>query len=319
MLVAAAHLELPKMQNSIILDRIAALSEEAAGKGARLVAFGESVLPGFPVWAIVSEPPQQHSRFRNFVERSIFVEGPETRAIGALARDIGIAISIGVSERSPYSVGAIYNSNLIFDAGGNLISHRRKLVPTWAERLVWSNGDAFDLKTVTVEDASVGVLICGENTNPLARFALIAGAETIHISSWPPGWPFRIQDKPSNDYLDWIRIRVSAHSFEAKAFGLAAGSILSDEYLDELCGDDRGLFDVLKVNLQSASFGVDPTGRIISDVLLDKEGVVVFDVNVDACIEEKLAHDVAGGYQRFDLFRLRVDRRRTQPVLSMET
>jgi predicted amidohydrolase len=268
---------------------------------------------------LVSEPSRQHARFRDFVGRSIDIEGPETSAIGELARDIGVAISIGVSERSPYSVGAIYNSNLIFDARGTLISHRRKLVPTWAERLVWSNGDAFDLKTVTVEDASVGVLICGENTNPLARFALIAGAETVHISSWPPGWPFRIQDEPNSDYLDWIRLRVSAHAFEAKAFGLAAGSILGDEYLDELCGDDRNLFRILKNNLQSASFGVDPTGRVISDILLDKEGIVVFEVNTDTCVEEKLAHDVAGGYQRFDLFRLRIDRRRTQPVLSVES
>lgn len=318
MLVAAAHLELPSMRNSEILDRIGVLCEDAAQKGARLVAFGESVLPGFPVWALVSEPSQQHGRFRDFVRRSIFVEGLETKTIGAMARDLGIAISIGVSERSPYSVGAVYNSNLIFDAGGRLISHRRKLVPTWAERLVWSNGDAFDLKTVKVEEALVGVLICGENTNPLARFALIAGAETVHISSWPPGWPFRIQDNSTSDYLDWIRLRVSAHSFEAKAFGLAAGSILSDEYLDELCGDDQGLFGVLKANLQSASLGVDPTGRVISDVLFDREGVVVFEVDTDACVEEKLAHDVAGGYQRFDLFRLRVDRRRTQPVLSID-
>ena len=39
------------------------------------------------------------------------------------------------------------------------------------------------------------MLICGENTNPLARYSLIAQGEQIHVSSYPPIWPTR----PPND------------------------------------------------------------------------------------------------------------------------
>ena len=69
------------------------------------------------------------------------------------------------------------------------------------------------------------MLICGENTNPLARFALMAEGEQVHISSYPPVWPTRPPEDGGNyDLEQAIRIRAGAHAFEAKVYNLVASS-----------------------------------------------------------------------------------------------
>jgi hypothetical protein len=67
-------------------------------------------------------------------------------------------------------------------AGLALSSASFKLVPTFSEKLVWAPGDARGLRVVETTVGRVGMLICGENTNPLARYALMAQGEQVHIS-----------------------------------------------------------------------------------------------------------------------------------------
>jgi len=45
-----------------------------------------------------------------------------------------MVVSVGVNERDG---GTIYNAQLLFDADGTLIQHRRKISPTYHERMVW--------------------------------------------------------------------------------------------------------------------------------------------------------------------------------------
>jgi aliphatic nitrilase len=99
------------------------------------------------------------------------------------AREHCIVVSIGISETSPASVGCLWNSNLLIGTDGVLFNHHRKLVPTFYEKLIWANGDGAGLKVCETEIGKLGMLICGENTNPLARYALIAQGEQIHVSS----------------------------------------------------------------------------------------------------------------------------------------
>ena len=63
-------------------------------------------------------------------------------------------------------------------------------MPTFYEKLVWAPGDGAGLKVVeTKRCGKVGSLICGENTNPLARWSLMAQGEQLHITTWPAVWP----------------------------------------------------------------------------------------------------------------------------------
>src|SRR5277367_1688978 len=97
-------------------------------------------------------------------------------------------LSVDVTEKATESTGTMWNTNLLFDADGTLLNRHRKLVPTWAEKLTWANGDASNLRVEQTELGKLGILICGENTNTLARFALLAQGEQVHIASYPPAW-----------------------------------------------------------------------------------------------------------------------------------
>jgi nitrilase len=47
----------------------------------------------------------------------------------------------------------MYNTQLLFDADGTLIQRRRKISPTYHERMVWAQGDGSGLRAV---DSMVG-------------------------------------------------------------------------------------------------------------------------------------------------------------------
>src|SRR5262249_50324417 len=152
-----------------------------------------------PIWTNVLAPVDQTAFFSRLFANSITVPGPDAERLAALARRHRVTLSIGVTEKSPTSMGSMWNSNLVFDREGTLVNHRRKLVPTGAERLVGGYGDAAQLSPFTVGDLRLGVLICGENTNPLARFTLLSQGEQIHLASYPPVWPF---SRDSGDNYD---------------------------------------------------------------------------------------------------------------------
>jgi nitrilase len=153
------------------IDKVGVLAGQAASKGAQLVVFGESFIPAFPIWNLVLRAVDQHSLFRELYDNSLVIPGPDVERLAEIARQSKIFLSVGITEKSPLSFGTLWNSNLLFDPKGDLINHRRKLVPTWAEKLTWANGDASGLVVSKCPIGRIGVLICDENTNPLARFA----------------------------------------------------------------------------------------------------------------------------------------------------
>ena len=117
---------------------------------------------------------------------------------------------IGVNESVPYSLGTVFNTNLIIGPGG-LLGRHRKLVPTFAEKLTWASGDGSSLR-VHDDFGRIGVLACGENTNTLARLRLLAQGELIHIANYI-AFPF----VANYDMPEAIRIRAGAHSFEGRS------------------------------------------------------------------------------------------------------
>ncbi len=284
------------------VEKACGLVREAGRAGAQLVAFPEVFVAGFPHW-IYLDRPQAHERyFVELVGQAVEVPGPVTEKLGQAARDASAYVVIGVNERSRRSMGEVFNTNLIFGPDGALLSLHRKLMPTYAEKMVWSFGDGSTLRVHDTAIGRLGTLCCGENTNPLARFALIAQGEQVHVANYPA--------RPAGDAYDLkraIEIRSAAHAFEGKCFVVVAGSLISPA-MREFLGDSSEKRRLLGEGSVTFTGILGPDGRVLAGPARDDaEEIVYGQIDLEAIIRPKLFHDVAGNYNRFDVLALLLD------------
>ncbi|HWV82461.1 MAG TPA: carbon-nitrogen hydrolase family protein [Hyphomicrobiaceae bacterium] len=316
---AACHIASVFLDADATVDKGISFIHEAAKAGAALVAFPESFIPGFPVWSALRAPIENHDFFRALATQSVRRDGPEVARLCAAAREHGVYVSTGISEGTDASVGCLWNSNLLIGPDGNILNHHRKLVPTFYEKLIWANGDARGLRVVDTEIGRLGMLICGENTNPLSRYALMAEGEQVHISTYPPIWPTRPpSDNTGYDLRKAIEIRAGAHSFEAKVFNIVSSALADEKLIAAVAREDKRIREIIERSPQSVSMILDPTGSIMSEVISGEEGIVYGDIDTALSVEPKQFHDVVGYYNRFDIFDVRVDRSAREPARYVE-
>lgn len=314
--VAAAHAAPVFLDTSATVDKACALIEEAARHGARLIAFPESYIPAFPVWLALQAPIYNHELFQQLAASAIHCPGPELQRVRDAACRHRAFVSMGFTEGTTASVGCLWNSNVLISDEGDILNHHRKIVPTFFEKLAWANGDGAGLKVRDTALGRIGVLICGENTNPLARFTLMAQGEQVHVSTYPPVWPTRDPRGGGNyDLRNAIHIRAGAHAFEAKAFNVVVSGFMDQPMFERLAALNADARDILKMSPRGVSVVISPTGEIISDELSDQEGLLYADIDLAACVEPKQFHDVVGYYNRFDIFELKVNCSANRPVI----
>jgi nitrilase len=310
--VAAVQAAPVFLDTAATTEKACRLIAAAAAQDARIIALPEVFIPGYPYWNWMMTPLDGSKWFRTLYKASILVPGPETNLLARAAREAQAFVVVGVNERSPISLGTIFNTNLVFGPDGTLLGRHRKLVPTWAEKLTWASGDGSTLRTYETPYGPLGTLACGENTNTLARFTLLSQGEVIHIANYI-AFPFT----SNYDMPEAIRIRAGAHSFEGKVFTIVACSAMSDDMVDMLCtSDEQRRLMAGRPNAFSGIFG--PDGRLIAESVIDEEGSVVAEIDAERCIEPKQYQDIIGHYNRFDVFDLRVNRRTLAPVRFSE-
>eukprot|EP00871_Galdieria_phlegrea_P000165 jgi/Galph1/1149/GphlegSOOS_G5735.1 len=318
--VAAAHVSSVYFKVGETINKLEEYVHLASKQGAKLVAFGESFLPGFPVWNLVLSPLDQHDLHHRLYEASIPVPSTMTEQLGEIARKNEIFLSVGICEKSAESVGTLWNTNLVFDDRGILQRKHRKLVPTFAEKLTWANGDASGLRTLATKSVGrIGALICGENTNTLARFTLLAQGEQVHISTYPPCWPTSRQTSSNYSLTEAIKIRAAAHAFEGKVFNVVSSCCKDQSLIDLISSYDSSARPVLEEAPSSVSLIVGPEGEMIGEPLDTREGLVVGELDLSRGLYWKQIHDITGGYNRFDIFRLSVDHRIQSPFQDLQT
>ena len=291
-------------------DKAARLIGEAAGNGARLVVFPEVFIPAYPYWNWITDPVTGSAWFDKLVRASVFADGPEVGKIRAATKANNCYAVIGINERSPVSLGALYNTLLFIGPDGEVFGKHRKLVPTWAEKLTWTGGDGSSLKVYDTEIGPLGGLACGENTNTLARFSLLAQGELVHTASYI-GLPVAPKDY---DMAESIKLRGMSHSFEGKVFTIISTSTVSEEIIaamEEIRPDARALLE-RKSGAYSGIIG--PDGREVVPGLIDDEGIVYAEIDLGRCIQPKQMHDITGHYNRFDVFNLQVNQQSQAPV-----
>lgn len=278
------------------------LIARAAARGARLVAMGESWLPGYPAWldlcpgsAYWNHPPAKKV-FARLMANSVRIPGPETARLGRAARAHGVVLVIGVHERVEGGPGhgTLFNTQIVFGPDGAILSRHRKLMPTFAERLIWGQGDGSGLDAVPTPIGRVGSLICWEHWMPLARQAVHRSGEQIHVAAWP-------------SVHDLHQMASRHYAFEGRCFVLAVGQILRVRDLPkemEIPADLKRTPDRLIYNGGTAIYG--PDGGVVAPPVFDREEIVVADLDLSRIAEEAMALDVTGHYDRPDVFEFRV-------------
>ncbi len=282
------------------LDRIEERVVHAVARGARLVAFGETVLPGYPAWLDVCrdaglwDHAPVKAAWREMSENAVTVPGPATRRLAHVAKAHGIVLVIGVVERVDAGPGngTLYNSLLTFIPDGTLANHHRKLMPTYTERLVWGLGDAAGVRAVETPVGRVGGLICWEHWMPLPRHALHESGEDLHIAAWPT--------------VKEMNVVASRHyAFEGRCCVLAVGSLLRASGLpDGLVAHPDLVTDPTDWVVRGGSCIIGPDGDLLAGPVYDEETILTAEVDRARIREARMNLDVSGHYARPDCFRL---------------
>ena len=243
------------------LERVLAAMTEAAGKGAKLAVFPETFVPWYPYFSFVSPPVLTGGEHVRLYEHAVVVPGPATEAVAAAARRLGMVVALGVNERDH---GSLYNAQLIFDADGALLLKRRKITPTFHERMIWGQGDGSGLKVVDTAVGRVGALACWEHYNPLARYALMAQHEEIHVSQFPGSLVGPI-------FAEQIEVTIRHHALESGCFVVNATGWLNEEQIARISPDEK-----LRKGLTGGCMTaiVSPEGRHLAPPLTSGEGIL---------------------------------------------
>ena len=282
-------------------EKASRLIREASAGGAKLVGFPEGFIPGHPLWYHFHSASSARSRqlatqlFLNSVE----VPSPTTDQLCQAAREAGVYVVMGFCERLPGKTGTMYNSQLFLSPGGEIIGKRQKIMPTGGERLVHTLGSGDGLRPVATEFGPVSGLICGENSNPLAIFALQAMGTRVHVASWPSHF------SETQSMLDAIEISTRALAYQGGVFVVNAVGLVSDEMIEVLTvtEEDRRFLKRRQEESGGASI-VGPRGQFVAGPMGPGEGILYGDINLNEIVARKVIQDFAGHYNRPDLFTL---------------
>lgn len=287
---------------------------EAARHGAQLIAFPEVFIAGYPYWNWLLNPIDGSQWFEVYFKSAITIEDKLIVQLKKAALQHDINVVIGCNERPLNGTPTLYNTNLIINNRGQLIGAHRKLIPTWAEKLTWSFGSGASLRVYDTSVGKLGTLACGENTNTLARFTLLAQGEMVHVANY-----ISLPVAPADyDMANAIKIRASAHSFEGKLFTLVSCSTISEEMLKALEGSIPNVREKLMRKNSAFSGIIGPNGDNVVEPLIDKEGIIYADIDLNTCIQPKQMHDIIGSYNRFDIFKVSVNFQDNPALNEME-
>ncbi len=275
-------------------EKVLTAIASAAKQGAQLIVFPETFIPYYPYFSFVQPPVLMGKEHMRLYEEAVMVPSPVTDAISRAARSYGVVVVVGVNERDN---GSLYNTQLVYDADGTLLLKRRKITPTYHERMVWGQGDGAGLKAIDSAVGKLGVLACWEHYNPLARFALMAQHEQIHCSQFPGSMVGQI-------FTDQIEVTIRHHALEAGCFVVNATGWLSPEQVSQITSDEK-LQKVLSGGCNTAI--VSPEGSHLCTPITEGEGIAIADLDFALITKRKRMMDSVGHYSRPDLLQLQAN------------
>ncbi|SCB31833.1 Nit6803 family nitrilase [Rhizobium multihospitium] len=300
---AAAQIAPDLTSREKTLARVLETIREAAARGAEIIVFPETFVPWYPYFSFVLPPVLSGREHLRLYEEAVSVPSAATEAVAAAAREYGIVVALGVNERDH---GSLYNSQLLFDADGALVLKRRKITPTFHERMIWGQGDASGLTVIDSSVGRLGALACWEHYNPLARYALMVQHEEIHIAQFPGSMVGPI-------FAEQIEVTIRHHALESGCFVVNATGWLTDEQITSITSD-QGLQKALRGGCMTAI--VSPEGKHLAPPITEGEGILIADLDMSLITKRKRMMDSVGHYARPELLHLVIDGRATAPMVA---
>lgn len=279
------------------IDKAIGLIEECAAKGAEIVVFPELYVPGYPYgmtfgYTVGSRTQKGREDWKTYYDNSLLSDGPEMQRLIEAAEKLGVYISMGYSERTRVT-GTLYNSNMMISPQGEALNHR-KLKPTGSERVVWGDADKDYFPVMQTPWGPMGNLICWESYMPLARVALYQKGISLYISP-------NTNDNP--EWQDTIRhIAIEGH-----CYFINADLFFKREDYPETVSAEEEIAGLPEIACRGGSCIIDPFGHQVGEIIWDKEGIIIEDLDMQKVPASKMEHDVCGHYARNDVLDLQVN------------
>ena len=285
------------------VDRVCAAMADAAAQGVELAVFPETFIPYYPYFSFVLPPVLTGKEHLRLYENAVEIPGAVIQRLSEAAARHRMVAVIGVNERDG---GSLYNTQLVFDADGSLLLKRRKITPTYHERMIWGQGDGSGFRAVNTAVGRVGALACWEHYNPLARFALMEAREELHCSQFPGSMVGQI-------FADQIEVTIRHHALEAGCFVINSTGWLTEEQIASVTPDEK-LRRALAGGCYTAI--ISPEGVPLCEPITEGEGMAIADLDPGLITKRKRMLDSVGHYSRPDIFTLLVDREEHTQVRS---
>ena len=285
------------------IERVCDAIGRLADEGVELAVFPETFIPYYPYFSFVSPPVATGKEHLRLYENAVEVPGPITQRLADAAARYHMVLVVGVNERDG---GSLYNTQLIFDADGSLLLKRRKITPTYHERMIWGQGDGSGFRVAQTAVGRVGALACWEHYNPLARFALMEEREELHCAQFPGSMVGQI-------FADQIEVTIRHHALEAGCFVINATGWLTEEQIATITPDEK-MRRVLRGGCYTAI--ISPEGVPLCEPIREGEGMAIAELDPDLITKRKRMLDSVGHYSRPDIFSLTIDREAKAQVLA---
>jgi len=278
------------------VERITKKITELGRQSVNFATFPETVVPYYPYFSFVQRPFEIGAEYLKLLEQAVIVPSPTTHAIGQACKEAAMVVSVGVNERDG---GTLYNTQLLFDADGRLLQRRRKISPTYHERMIWGQGDGSGLRAVDSSVGRIGQLACWEHYNPLARYALMIEGEQIHSAMYPGSFGGDL-------FSEQTQVNIRQHALESGCFVVNATAWLDSDQQTQIMKDTDCPIGPISGGFFTAI--VSPFGELMGEPLRSGEGVVIADLDFSLIDRRKAKMDSRGLYSRPELLSLFIDR-----------
>lgn len=293
------------------VEKACGLIIEAGTQGADLIVFPEVFISGYCHWLhyYPAGHPMSINLNRELFKNAVEIPSPATDQLCEAARKSNAYVVMGINERRAGGIpGTLYNSMLFIHRNGTIMGKHQKLMPTFIEKIVHAIGDGSTLQLFQTEYGPLGGLACGENGNPLLRFALYAQGEVLHTASWPSYTDL----SPSRLTHDLMLLRMRNYAFEGRLFVVSAAEIFTQQMADRMELNAEVRESISTAGGYSAILG--PMGQYLAGPAEPEETILYADLDMEELIDARYRQDITGHYNRFDVVSLNYNGTADAPI-----